>query len=163
MGEEQEVRDAVNYTRGMDCPEEAPWMMKAVAFIKECVAARKRERMERKRRRRWRRQEKVCACVRACVCCIVSAGMCVQLSCIHAKGPHLSVVSVVGPADVCHVRCERQCHCRRRCRRCYCGLSSCVSLPTVTQHTTRTHAFTHTRPYTAVSYTHLTLPTNREV
>lgn len=59
IGAEQEVRDAVNRARGMDCPDHAPWMVKAVSFIKECVAARKRERMERKRRRRWRRREKV--------------------------------------------------------------------------------------------------------
>lgn len=55
---EETVREAVNRARGMDCPEDAPWMIKAVAFIRECVAARKREIGERKRRRRWRRQEK---------------------------------------------------------------------------------------------------------
>ena len=55
---EQAVRFAVDRARGMECPDDSAWMQKAIAFIKECVAARKREIAERKRRRRWRRQEK---------------------------------------------------------------------------------------------------------
>ncbi len=57
-GREDAVRATINRARGMDCPEDAPWMVRAVQFVKECIEARRREALERKHRRRWRREDK---------------------------------------------------------------------------------------------------------